>query len=181
MSHVSKNVLIISSTPRKKGNSDLLCDAFMKGAAEQGHTVEKIILRDMIIGSCFGCYACERDGVCVQHDDMTEILEKMIRADVLVLASPAYFYSVCAQMKQLIDRSIARWREFHDKEFYYIVTAADPDKSNLERVVACFRGFADCLDDSHEMGIVYGSGAQNKGDVATMPVMEEAYKMGCSI
>ena len=175
---MAKRVLLISSTPRKKGNSDLLCDSFMKGAKEAGHDVEKIVLRDMIIGGCFGCYHCERTGECVQKDDMTDILAKLLQADVIVLASPVYFYSVCSQMKQMIDRCVARWQEFHNKEFYYIVTAADPDKTNLERTVECFRGFAECLDGSQEKGVLYGAGAQNKGDVEQMPVMQEAYEMG---
>lgn len=178
---MAKQVIIISSSPRKKGNSDLLCSSFMKGAQEAGNTVEKIQLRDMIIGCCYGCYNCERTGECVQKDDMTEILDKLIKADVIVLASPVYFYSICAQMKQMIDRCVARWQEFHDKELYYIVTAADQDSSNLVRAVECFRGFADCLEGSKEKGVIYGAGAQNKGDVENMPVMQEAYEMGKEI
>ena len=178
---MGKNVVIISSSPRKKGNSDLLCDSFMKGARESGHTVTKILLRDMIIGGCYGCYTCERTGACVQKDDMTEVLDKLVKADVIVMASPVYFYTICSQMKQLIDRCIARWLEFHNKEFYYIVTAADTDQANLVRAVECFRGFAECLDGSEEKGVIYGAGAQNKGDVETMPVMQEAYEMGKSV
>ena len=76
---------------------------------------------------------------------MAEVLQKIIDADVLVFASPVYFYSVDAQQKALIDRIVARWLEVKDKEFYYIVTAADEEKVSADTTIACFRGYADCV------------------------------------
>ena len=122
---MSKKVLILSGSPRKGGNSDILCDEFARGAMEAGHEVEKIRVAEKKIGYCRACYACRGTGVCAIKDDMTEVLQKMIDADVLVLASPIYFYSIDAQLKALIDRTVARWLEVKNKEFYYIVTAAD--------------------------------------------------------
>ena len=115
-----KNVLIISSSPRKGGNSDLLCDEFFRGAEDAGNQVEKIFIRDKKIGYCNACYACGKTGKCVIKDDMAEILEKMHWADVIVMASPVYFYSIDAQMKALIDRTLAQWTKLKNKEFYYI-------------------------------------------------------------
>lgn len=129
---MSKNVLIISSSPRKGGNSDILCDQFAKGALESGHRVEKIRVAEKNIGYCRACYACKNSGKCVIDDDMAEVLQKMIDADVIVFASPVYFYSVDAQLKALIDRTVARWLEVKNKEFYYIVTAADEDKASAD-------------------------------------------------
>ncbi|BBB92552.1 MAG TPA: flavodoxin family protein [Methylomusa anaerophila] len=92
---MSKTVLILSSSPRRGGNSDLLCDQFMLGAKEAGNKAEKIFLRDKKINYCVGCEACQGNvGNCVQQDDMTEILEKMITADVVVMATPVYFYTM---------------------------------------------------------------------------------------
>ena len=72
----------------------------MEGARESGHRAEKVFLRDKNIGYCIGCEAChQNNGVCVQKDDMTEIREKMLAADVIVLASPIYFYTMTAQME----------------------------------------------------------------------------------
>ena len=109
---MSKNILILSASPRKGGNSDLLCDRFLQGAQEAGHTVEKIFLGDSTINYCIGCEHChQHGGKCVHHDDMPAILEKMIAAQVIVLATPVYFYTMNAQMKTLIDRTVARYTE----------------------------------------------------------------------
>ena len=94
-----KKVLIISASPRKGGNSDLLCDEFARGAAEAGHEVEKIRLAEKKVGYCTGCYACQKLNRCVQNDDANELVEKMLSADVIVLAMPVYFYSMDAQLK----------------------------------------------------------------------------------
>ena len=121
---MSKNILILSGSPRKGGNSDILCDRFMEGARESGHRAEKVFLRDKNIGYCIGCEAChQNNGVCVQKDDMAGILEKMIAADVIVMATPVYFYTMDAQMKTLIDRCVARYTEISNKAFYFIATA----------------------------------------------------------
>lgn len=175
---MSKKVLILSGSPRKGGNSDLLCDEFAKGAVEAGHQVEKIRVAEKNIGYCRACYACRESGKCVIHDDMAEVLQKMIDADVLVLASPVYFYSVDAQLKAVIDRTVARWLEVRDKEFYYIVTAADGENASAETTLACFRGYADCVEGAREMGVIYGMGVYEKGEIRNTPAMLQAYEMG---
>ena len=96
-------VLAISASPRKCGNAEVLCDEFLKGAAESGHDVQKIRLAEKKIAPCLACYACAGSHVCVRRDDMAEVLEALKAADVIVLASPVYFYSICAQMKTMID------------------------------------------------------------------------------
>ena len=113
---MSRNVLILSGSPRKNGNSDILCDEFMRGAVESGNEVEKIRVAEKNIGFCTACCTCKDTGTCIIKDDMTEILQKMIDADVIVFASPVYFYSIDAQLKTLIDRTIARLPEIKDKE-----------------------------------------------------------------
>lgn len=176
---MSKNILILSGSPRKNGNSDILCDEFAKGAKEAGNTVEKVFLRDKKIGYCTACYYCrEHSGVCVQKDDMSEILDKMKNADVIVLASPVYFYSIDAQMKTVIDRTLAVWTKLRDKEFYYIMTCADEDESAMDITLGCFRGFAICLKGSVEKGVIYGTGIYEAGSVKTKKTMKEAYEMG---
>lgn len=178
---MSKNVLILSGSPRKGGNSDLLCDEFSKGAQEAGHRVEKICVAEKAIGFCRACYACKESGVCVIRDDMAEVLQKMIDADVLVLASPVYFYSIDAQLKALIDRTVARWLEVKDKEFYYIVTMADEDAASADTTLACFRGYADCVEGAVEKGVIIGGGAYEKGEIKSHPAMQQAYHMGKNI
>lgn len=176
-----KKVLILSGSPRKNGNSDILCDEFMKGAREGGHEVEKIRVAEKKIDYCRACYACRGTGVCAIKDDMAEVLQKMIDADVLVLASPVYFYSIDAQLKAVIDRTVARWLEVKNKEFYYIVTAADEEHSSTDTTLACFRGYAECVEGAKEMGIVYGMGTYEKGEVKSKAAMIEAYEMGKNV
>lgn len=177
-----KNVLILSGSPRKGGNSDSLCNEFMKGAQEAGHSVEKIFLREKKINYCTGCGVCYNQGKsCPQKDDAAEIVEKMIGADSIVMATPVYFYTMNGQMKTLIDRTCARYTEISNKEFYFIVAAAEADKSLMERTLESFRGFTDCLEGAEEKGIVYGIGAWQVGEINTMPAMKEAFEMGMSV
>ncbi|MGN0636104.1 MAG: flavodoxin family protein [Acutalibacteraceae bacterium] len=177
-----KTVLILSASPRKGGNSDILCDRFAEGAAESGHRVEKIFLSSGNIGYCRGCGVCNTTHKCVQKDDMAEILDKMVIADVIVLATPVYFYTMDGQMKTCIDRTVPRYTQMRNKDFYFILTAADPEKANLARTMEAFRGFTqDCLSGAREAGIVYGVGAWNVGEVRNTPAYNEAYAMGRSV
>jgi len=171
-------VLIISSSPRKDGNSEVLCDRFAKGALEAGHEVEITTLRDKRIAPCKACYACMENHSCVVKDDMAVIFPKLVAADVIVLASPVYFYSVCAQMKAMIDRCLVGHKSIAAKQFYFIVTAADPQHEAAEGTLLAFRGFIRCLPDAQEQGIVYGMGTWDKGDVYRHPAYEQAYEMG---
>lgn len=175
---MSKKVLILSGSPRKDGNSDMLCNEFMRGAAESGNEVEKIRVSEKKIGYCTACYACRGTGVCAIKDDMAEVMQKIIDADVLVLASPVYFYSIDAQLKALIDRTVCRWTEVKNKEFYYIMTAADSGMKSMETTLACFRGYADCVEGAKEMGVIYGTGVYDKGEILNKQQMQEAYEMG---
>ena len=152
---MAKKVLILSSSPRRGGNSDTLCDEFMRGAAESNHEVEKIFLRDKTIHYCTGCSTCSLyQKPCPQKDDAAEIIEKMVDADVIVMATPVYFYTISAQMKTLIDRCCGRYTEMNGKEFL------------------------DCLEDPVIKGTVFGLGVWHKGEINGNPAMKDAYQMG---
>ncbi len=179
---MSKEVLILSGSPRKGGNSDLLCDQFLKGATEAGHKVEKVFLGEKKIAYCKACYYCTNNGgKCAIQDDMSEILDKMQAAHVIVMASPVYFYSIDAQMKAVIDRSVARWMYIPNKEFYYIMTAAEKGDTVMDCTLECFRGFASCLEGAREMGVIKGKGVYEAGAIQSHPAMKEAYEMGREI
>lgn len=176
---MSKKILVVSSSPRRGGNSDLLCDEFVRGALESGNEAKKIFLADYHIGYCTGCGVCNTTHRCVQKDDMKEILDQLVQADVIVLATPVYFYTMCGQMKTFIDRIVPRYTELFDKEFYYIAAAADTEKKALEKTIESFRGFTlDCLERPVEKGIIYGTGAWEKGEIRETDAMRQAYKMG---
>lgn len=112
---------------------------------------------------------------------MAEILQKMIDADVIVFASPVYFYSIDAQLKALIDRTVARWLEVKNKDFYYIVTCAEDSIDATKTTIECFRGYLDCVENAKEKGIIYGLGVYEKGEIKNTPLLLEAYQMGKSI
>lgn len=179
---MGKKVLVLSASPRKGGNSDLLCDRFVQGAESTGNQAEKIFLKEKEIHYCTGCSTCSMYGKeCPQKDDMASLLQKMVEADVIVMATPVYFYTMDAQMKTLIDRTCSRYTEISNKDFYFIVTAADQNKAEMERTLEGFRGFTYCLDGAKEKGVVYGVGVWHAGEVENTPAMEEAFRMGAAV
>ena len=171
------HLLVLAGSPRKGGNSDLLCDALICGAEEVGNTAEKVYLRDLHIVPCRACYGCRGTGACVQRDDMTQLLEKMIAADVIVLATPVYFYAMDGQMKTMIDRTLPRYTEIRNKEFVFIATAAAGARA-MERTIDGLRGFTDCLPGAKVRDVIYGAGVYQKGDVTETAAMDQAYQAG---
>ena len=170
------NVLVINGSPRAKGNSDLLCDEFIRGAAESGNRVEKISLREKEIYPCKACYYCFKTGSCVQKDGMAEILEKVEAADVLVLASPTYFLTMSGQMKVFIDRLLPKWQGLGGKEVYVIVTGHDR-KQGLRRTAEDLCAILENLGD-HVRQVIWGEGVWQKGEILGSKAMEEAYLAG---
>ena len=176
-----KKVLVLSSSPRKGGNSDTLCDQFIKGAQESGNDVEKIYLRNKRINYCTGCGTCNLQKPCPQKDDAAEVIDKMVKADVIVLATPVYFYTMSAQMKTFIDRSCARYTEISNKDFYFIATMAETEANRIERTFESLRGFTDCLEGPREKGTIAAIGVWQKGEVNDKPYMQQAYEKGKAI
>lgn len=110
-----------------------------------------------------------------------KVLTALRVADVIVLASPVYFYSICAQMKALIDRCLADYQSIRDKMFCQIVTAADPHHTVADEPLADFRGYLRCLPGAKEAGVIFGTGTWDKGEVYRHPALKQAYEMGRSI
>lgn len=177
-----KNVLILEGSPRPNGNSCLLSNEFARGAESAGHHVEKLLVSHKKIGGCLGCNACYRNGgACVQKDDMAEVRAKMLAADVIVLASPIYFYSMTSQMKATIDRTYAFFNDLKGKTFYFLITCAAPEEAFTETMLASLRGFTCCVPEAKEGGYVLGVGAMEAGEIKQTAAMEKAYQMGCNV
>lgn len=174
---MSKKILAIEGSPRKGGNSDLLCDAFLKGASDSGNETEKIYIQDLNLQPCMACYGCRGTEKCVQKDGMPQVLEKMMAADVIFLATPVYFYSLSGQMKVFIDRCLPKYEKIRRKDFYFAATAAD-DNMQLERTFDALAGFTDCLPWSNVKGKIYGGGFYEKGAIKGSRAEQEAYEMG---
>ena len=169
-------VLVINGSPRTKGNSDLLCDEFIRGAEEAGHQVEKISLREKKIAPCRACYACFKTVACVQKDDMAEILEKAEVSDVLLLASPTYFLTMSGQMKVMIDRLLPKWQGLGGKDAYVIVTGHD-GKNGLKRNAEELQEILENLGNRVRQTI-WGAYVWKKGEVIGTKAMTEAYLAG---
>ena len=180
---MAKKVLIISSSPRKGGNSDCLCDEFLRGAKEAGNIAEKIFLKDKKINFCTGCGFCNTNDYtkCSQSDDMAEILDKMQESDVIVFSSPIYFYAIAGQMKTFIDRICARYTHLSNKEFYYILTAADASKGAIQFALGEFKGLMACLDNPKEKGYLFAGGVWQKGEIEGTPYLNQAYELGKNV
>lgn len=112
---------------------------------------------------------------------MAEVLQKIIDSDMIVLASPVYFYSIDAQLKAVIDRTLARWMEVKNKDYYYIITCADTERESQMRTLECFRGYAACVSGAREMGAVFGTSVYKPGEIKNTSALAEAYEMGRSI
>lgn len=178
---MSKNVLIISSSPRKDGNSEQLCAEFMRGAKEAGNDVALISLRGKKMNFCLGCEVCLKNGgTCVHKDDVPVIMEKLLACDVLVLATPVYYYGFTAQMKTLIDRTFAKVGDIQDKEAYLLMTGASPHKEDMNVLVSSYHGFIGCFKNVVNQGIVYGTGAMGKGELDTT-ALDAAFKLGIGV
>lgn len=176
---MSKQVLIITSSYRKNGNSNLVAAQFARGAAESGHTVETVSLAEKTIGFCRGCLACQKTGRCVIADDAREIAEKMKQAEVIVFATPIYYYELSGQLKTMLDRANPLYdSDYHFREIYFISAAAEDEPTTPERALAGLGGWIDCFPKAQLKGTVFAGGVNNVGDVASHPALQTAYEMG---
>ena len=166
MNMAEKSVLVVSSSPRKNGNSDLLCREFARGACEAGAQVEEIALRDLEIAPCQACYGCWSSRRCVLGDDMTALLEKISAADVLCVASPVYFGLPCGQLKTMIDRLLPLWQGLGGKDVYLVVTGHD-GRRGLEHAADDLRLVFENLGDTVR-GVVWGEHVWQKGEATSL-------------
>jgi multimeric flavodoxin WrbA len=153
----------------------------MEGAKEAGHAIEKINLNDLNIHFLTSQDYTDLSGASEAPDDAPMIVGKMLSADVIVMATPVFFYAMSGQLKTMIDRTYERHKEMENKEFYFIIAGADKNKEKFQPVVLEFRGFLEALKNPIERGIIYGTGAWEKGSVEQTPAMDEAFEMGKNI
>lgn len=176
---MKKNVLVISTSPRKGGNSDTLADAFVKGAQEAGHDTEKITLRDKTIGFCKGCLACQRTGRCVIRDDADSIAQKMLSADVIAFATPIYYYGMSGQMKTMLDRANPLFSsDYAFRDIYLLATAAEDGEHTVDGAVTGITGWIDCFEKARLAGTVFAGGVTGVGEIQGHPALEKACNLG---
>lgn len=179
---MGKRVLILSSSPRKNGNSDTLCHNFASGAKDSGNEVVEIFINDKNINYCKACAYCEKhNGVCTIKDDMVDIIKEIFASDVIVFASPVYFYSISGQLKTFIDRLVAVYTKIKDKDIYYILTAAENGVNTFKRAIDSIDGLCDCLYNIHLKGMVCAGGVWKHGEINTTKYLKQAYDLGYAV
>lgn len=179
---MSKKVLVLSTSPRKGGNSDLLADEFVRGAREAGNSVEKITLYDKTIGFCKGCLACQRTLRCVIHDDADAIAQSMLTADVIVFATPIYYYGMCGQMKTMLDRANPLFpSDYQFREIYLLAAAAEEEEHTVDGAITGLQGWIDCFEKARLAGTVFAGGVTSVGEIQGHPALRKAYEMGQNV
>lgn len=184
---MGKKIVILNGSPRLKGNTAGLIEAFKQGAKEAGHTMEVFNLQRMDIHPCLGCLGGgkDRQSPCVQKDDMAKIYPHYETADVLVLASPMYYWSITAQLKAVIDRLFAvteKSPEYHTPmQHCVLLMAAEGDTpDNFEPVEHYYHALL-CHLGWENLGEVYAGGVMQVGDIAGHPSLAKAYNLGKTI
>ena len=180
---MSKRILVLSTSPRIGGNSETLADVFIKGAEEAGHETKKICLYDKKIEFCKGCRGCQTTGKCILRDDAERIIAQMKAMDVLVFATPIYFYEMSGQMKTLLDRTNPLFpAEYEFRDIYLLATSADEEESSMEAAVKGLEGWISCFEKSRLAGVVRGTGADKKGAIEECrEALSAAYEMGRNV
>ena len=176
------NIVVLIGSMRKDGNTDRLAQAFIEGA-EKHNTVKTISVADYKINPCIGCNSCftRENHQCFQHDDMDMVYEKLKTADMLVIASPVYFYGISAQLKAIIDRLHTPMRnEFQIKKLALLLVGAATLPHLFDSIKLQYQF---CLDFFHleNAGMVLVRGVKDKGDIIGNPALTEAYQLGLSI
>lgn len=177
---MSKKVLVISTSPRKGGNSEILAENFAKGAKEAGHTVEMICLHDKKINFCKGCFACQKTKHCVIKDDAEIITQKMQSAEIIAFATPVYFYDMCGQMKTLLDRTHPICAaDYAFRDIYLLAAAGDGEEKSIDGTIEGLTKWVNCFKKAKLTNVVRGVNALDIGDILkNSTALKSAYEMG---
>lgn len=177
-----KKILIISSSPRKNGNSELLVKEFANGALEKGNQVEIIYLREKQYSFCKGCLACQKIKHCVIDDDAVEIASKMHDSDIIVFATPVYYYSVSGQLKTILDRANPLFgTDYKFNDIYILATAAENGTGTFDGVEKAIQGWVDCFERAKILGTVFAGGVNDINDIKGNEILKQAYELGKTV
>ena len=173
-------VLVISTSLRARSNSDRLAEELIRGAAEAGHEVEHISLKDKTISFCRGCFACQKTQRCVIRDDAVDIAERVKNADTLVFATPIYYYEMSGQMKTLLDRLNPLFpSDYKFRSIYMLSVAAEDEAYVPEKAVSGLQGWVDCFEKAELIDTLFCGGINDAGEAEQHRAkLEEAYEFG---
>ena len=179
---MSKKVVVISTSIRANSNSEDLAKSFADGATFAGNEVDFITLKEKQISFCKGCLACQQTGKCVIKDDVTKIMNKVIGSDIVVWATPIYYYEMSGQMKVLIDRLNPMFSmDYKFRDVYFLATAAEDGEHVYEKALSGLNGWIDCFDKAKLKGYVFCGGVTMGGEISENIKLKEAYDMGAGV
>ena len=177
-----KKVLIVSTSPRPNSNSEALAKAFAEGARAAGHEAELISLRGKTVNFCRGCFVCQEKLRGVIRDDADIICRKALDADVLVFATPIYYYEMSGQLKTLLDRLNPLFPSDYAFRDVYLLTSAAEDENHVpERAVSGVEGWVECFERARLAGTVFMGGVTAAGENPGHPALEQAYQLGKNV
>jgi len=177
-----KKIIVISTSLRSGSNSDMLADKFVEGAKAAGNDVEKVSLVGKNIQFCKGCMACQKLGHCVIKDDVNDIMAKVLKSDVVVWATPIYYYEMSGQMKTLIDRMNAMYElDYQFRDVYLLTTAADEEENTPKRAESGLTGWVDCFPKSRLVATLFCGSVNDPRDIAENPKLQAAFDLGKSV
>lgn len=175
-----KNVVVISSSLRNGSNSEILAKEFVRGASIK-HNVEYISLKDINLKFCLGCLSCQRTGKCVINDDVRQYLEKISNADILVFATPIYYYSMSGQLKTFLDRLNPLYVKHNNfKEIYLLASCADDSSSAIEKTIVALNGWIECFEEVELKGTLLATSVSGPNTI-TEEFKNKAFFLGKSI
>ena len=183
-------VLGIFGSPRRGGNTELLLEEALRGAEKEGAKVERLYLSEFTITPCKECHGCDNTGNCVIMDDMGKIYPKLLEADIIILASPIFFYGVTAWAKAMIDRSQAFWarkyllkdpslgKEGKKRKGFFISVGATKGPKVFEGAIQTVKYFFDVLNVEYVGELVFRN-VEAKGDILKHPeALQQAFEAG---
>ena len=180
-------VLGIMGSPRIHGNTDMLLDESLKGAQSQGADTEKILVDKLKISPCKEYYGCLKDGNCVIRDDMDDIYTKLAESDIIIIASPMFFYGISAQVKALIDRCQALWARKHilkinpsgsGRKGAFIAVGATKGKQLFDGSKLTMKYFFDAIDVEYADELLV-RGVDKRGEIKEHPdTLSDAFELG---
>ena len=179
---MSKKVVVLSTSLRTNSNSESLAKSFVDGAKDSGNEVKYISLKNKDIRFCIGCLACQKTGHSVIKDDVADIMNSVLEANVVVWATPIYYYEMSGQMKTLIDRLNPMYsKDYKFRDVYLLATAAEEGDEVFEKVITGLNGWIDCFEKTSIKGTVLCGGVSDGGAISDNSKLKEAYNMGSHV
>ena len=177
----SMNILVLTGSPRKNGNSSTLAAHFIRGAEEAGHKVARFDAALRNVHPCTACNSCGMNGPCVFQDDFTFVREHILRADVVAFATPMYYFGISAQLKAVIDRFYAISSLLHTpKKAVLMMTYANHSARNESPILTHYEVLLDYLGWT-DAGRVIAHGVWPAGAVERTAFPQQAYALGRSL